>query len=298
MALALVVEDDPLTRQMLADLLPSLGHTVLLAATGREGLELAASGRPDVILLDLGLPDVPGSTVIARLREWTDTPILVVSGSRQVRRKADALDAGADDFIDKPFDVSELRARLSVAERRLAVTKERPTRRGFAGLDVDYTDRRVHSGTEEVRLTETEWLILDGLSREPGRVVTHRWLSTHVWGAHAGAETHQTMRAHVKSLRAKLGDDARDPQFIRTETGLGYRWVCAPDTEAGTTRHELRQRVDQLRDDVRRWFGQDAQDRPAVEVAGLMDLLDAASDRLADPVDDTEDDTEDDRGAP
>ena len=227
--------------------------------------------------------------MIARLREWTDTPILVVSGSRQVRRKADALDAGADDFIDKPFDVSELRARLNVAERRLAVTKERPTRRGFAGLEVDYTDRRVHRGTEEVRLTETEWLILEWLSREPGRVVTHRWLSTHVWGAHAGAETHQTMRAHVKSLRAKLGDDARDPRFIRTETGLGYRWVCAPDADTGITRRDLSQRLDQLRDDVRRWGGRDAADGPAVEVAGLLDLLEAASDGLTVPDGDTDD---------
>ena len=287
MALALVIEDDPSTRQMLADLLPSLGHTVLLAATGREGLELAASGRPDVILLDLGLPDVPGITVIARLREWTDTPILVVSGSRQVRRKADALDAGADDFIDKPFDVSELRARMNVAERRLAVTKERPTRRGFAGLDVDYTDRRVHRGTEEVRLTETEWLILDGLSREPGRVVTHRWLSTHVWGAHAGTERHQTMRAHVKSLRAKLGDDARDPQFIRTETGLGYRWVCPPATSTPTA-DEIRERLEELREDVRQWGG-DETAAPAVDPTALLDLLDAAADQLAGTAEDEDD---------
>lgn len=285
MALALVVEDDPLTRQMLADLLPSLGHTVLLAGTGREGLELAAARLPDVILLDLGLPDVPGNAVIARLREWTDTPIIVVSGSRQVRRKADALDAGADDFIDKPFDISELRARLAVAERRLAVTKERATRRVFGGIEVDYTDRRVHRGSEEIRLTETEWLILDGLSREPGRVVTHRWLSTHVWGIHAGVETHQTMRVHVKSLRAKLGDDARDPRFIRTETGLGYRWVCAPSPVAGGTRRDLADRLDLLRDDVRRWAAGEADDRTSgdIDVPGLLDLLDAAAVRLAVP---------------
>ncbi len=228
MALALVVEDDASTLAMFAELLPSLGHTVLLASTGRECLELAASRDPDVILLDLGLPDLPGATVIARLREWTETPIVVVSGSKQVRRKADALDAGADDFIDKPFDISELRARLDVVQRRLDATQERSTSRDFDGVSVDYTGRRVHRDGEEVRLTETEWLILEGLSRDAGRIVTHRWLSTRVWGPHAGVETHQSLRVHVKSLRAKLGDDAKDPRHIRTETGLGYRWVSAP----------------------------------------------------------------------
>ena len=137
---------------------------------------------PDVILLDLGLPDLTGTTVIARLREWTETPIVVVSGSKQVRRKADALDAGADDFIDKPFDISELRARLDVVQRRLDAAQERSTSRDFDGLSVDYTRRQVHRDGEEVRLTETEWLILEGLSRDAGRIVTHRWLSTRVWG--------------------------------------------------------------------------------------------------------------------
>lgn len=280
MALALVVEDDPLTQQMFADLLPALGHAVLMAGTGRECLELAATRSPDVILLDLGLPDVPGSSVITRLREWTDTPILVVSGSRQVRRKADALDAGADDFIDKPFDVSELRARLGVVERRLHVAQERSTTRAFDTLEVDYTERRAHREGEEIRLTETEWLILDGLSREPGRIVTHRWLSNHVWGPHAGAETHQTLRVHVKSLRAKLGDDARDPRYIRTETGLGYRWVSTPDPPAAPTGPDLRPRLRALQDDVRRWGELVAERGGSVSTATLLAILAEAATEL------------------
>lgn len=283
MALALVVEDDASTLTMFAELLPALGHTVLLAATGRECLELAASRSPDVILLDLGLPDLPGSTVITRLREWTDTPIVVVSGSKQARRKADALDAGADDFIDKPFDVSELRARLDVVQRRLDAAHERSTAREFDGLTVEYAHRRVHREGEEVRLTDTEWLILEGLSRDPGRVVTHRWLSARVWGPHAGAETHQSLRVHVRSLRAKLGDDARDPHYIRTETGLGYRWVSTPTAvERTADEGELERRLDAVRDDVRRWAGHgDHADADDARARRLMALLDDAADELA-----------------
>ncbi|MCF6379281.1 response regulator transcription factor [Nocardioides KLBMP 9356] len=294
MALALVVEDDRPTLTMFAELLPSLGHTVLLAATGRECLELAASGKPDVILLDLGLPDMPGTTVIGRLREWTDMPIIVVSGSKQVRRKADALDAGADDFIDKPFDVSELRARLDVVQRRLDASQERSTARVFDGLSVDYTRRQVHRDGEEVRLTETEWLILEGLSRDAGRIVTHRWLSSRVWGPHAGSETHQTLRVHVKSLRAKLGDDAREPRYIRTETGLGYRWLSTPSAPAAPAApvvasedDDLARQLDALRDSVRRLGKEGAADpetaRTTDRVTALLDEAAVELERLRPP---------------
>lgn len=274
MALALVVEDDASTLAMFAELLPSLGHTVVLASTGRECLELTASRSPDVILLDLGLPDLPGTAVIARLREWTETPIVVVSGSKQVRRKADALDAGADDFIDKPFDISELRARLDVVQRRLDAAQERSTTRDFDGLTVDYTRRQVHRDGQEVRLTETEWLILEGLSRDAGGIVTHRRLSARVWGPHAGAETHQSLRVHVKALRAKLGDDARDPRHIRTETGLGYRWVSSPTPASPADDDDLGRRLAAVRDDVRRWADEDS-------TARLVALLDEAAAELA-----------------
>lgn len=232
MATVLIVEDDQSTVALLAELVGALGHQMLFATTGLDALALAADGRPDVILLDLGLPDLSGIDVITRLRSWTEAHILVVSGSRHVRRKADALDAGADDFVDKPFDISELRARLRLAERRRDVALQRPTQRRFGDVVVDYTHRRVRVTGREVRLTDIEWALMEGLSRDPGRLVTHRWLTTHVWGSHAGSEALVAMRTHMRTLRSKLGDDAREPRFIRTETGLGYRWVAAPTVAA------------------------------------------------------------------
>lgn len=268
MGSVLIVEDDHATAELLAELVGALGHRVLLASTGKDALALAADGRPDVVLLDLGLPDLSGIDVITRLRTWSDTHILVVSGSRQVRRKADALDAGADDFIDKPFDVSELRARLRLAERKRDLALQRPTQRRFDQLVVDYTHRRLHLADEEVRLTDIEWALLDGLSREPGRLVTHRWLTTHVWGTHAGSEALVAMRTHMRALRAKLRDDARQPHYIRTETGLGYRWVASPAVDAsGLT--PLPEVLDRLHD-VRRDLAALSRSAPSHDVSALL----------------------------
>ena len=267
----LVVEDDPSMHQVLSELLGHLGYDVHVARTGREGLDAAARRLPDIVLLDLGLPDIPGLDVIRRLREWSEVPILVVSGSRQRRRKADALDAGADDFVDKPFDVGELRARLRAAERRAGAAAERPTRRGFGDLEVDYTRRRVHRGTDEVLLTETEWVLLEALTRDPGRVVSHAWLVSQVWGAHAGAAMHESMRSHMRSLRAKLGDDARSPRLIRTEVGVGYRWICPPSTGradvAGPA--DLLELARRLREEVAAW-----EDGRSAGPGSVVDLVD------------------------
>lgn len=281
----LVVEDDPSMHQVLSELLTHLGYGVHVARTGREGLDAAARRLPDIVLLDLGLPDIAGLDVIRRLREWSEVPILVVSGSRQRRRKADALDAGADDFVDKPFDVAELRARLRVAERRADAAGERPTRRGFGDLDVDYTRRRVHRGADEVLLTDTEWVLLEALTRDPGRVVTHAWLVGQVWGAHAGAAMHESMRSHMRSLRAKLGDDARSPRLIRTEVGVGYRWICPPSSgpaAAGTT--ELLGLARRLREEVAAWEdGRSAAQGSVVElVDDVIGALEKAGEAAAD----------------
>jgi two-component system KDP operon response regulator KdpE len=272
----LIVEDDHSMHQVLSELLAHLGYRVHAVRTGREGLEAAARRLPDIVLLDLGLPDIPGIEVIRRLRSWSEVPILVVSGSRQRRRKADALDAGADDFVDKPFDVGELRARLRVAERRAGAAGERPTRRGFGELEVDYTRRRVHRGADEVLLTETEWLLLEALTRDPGRVVSHGWLVSQVWGAHAGAAMHESMRSHMRSLRAKLGDDARAPRLIRTEVGIGYRWICLPSAgRAGTPgTAELLGSALKLREEVAAWeAGRDGAGRQGAH-GSVADLVD------------------------
>lgn len=236
MTTVLVIEDEPRTSEILVELLSHLGYLSVSAATGAEGLQKAAEARPDLVVLDLGLPDVAGLEVIRELRSWSDTPILVVSGSSQNRRKADALDAGADDFLDKPFDASELRARLKAAERRLPVVAGRaPLLRRFGDLVVDQGHRQVFQGDEEVRLTETEWTLLEALTRHPGRLLTHRWLVQHVWGPSAGAETQASLRTHLRALRAKIGDDARQPTYLRTESGIGYRWIRPQTAQDGQT---------------------------------------------------------------
>lgn len=244
MTTVLVIEDEPRTVEVLLELTRRLGYVSEAALTGAKGVEVARREQPDLILLDLGLPDLGGLRVIGQLREFTDAPILVVSGSTQRRRKADALDAGADDFVDKPFEVAELRARLAAAERRLTSVADHAVRRSYGQLTVDHTTRQVFDGTDEIRLTETEWLILDLLSRAPGRVLTHRRIVQHIWGPAAGAEARGALRTHMRSLRAKLGDVARDPVYLRTESGVGYRWIHPPAPAARASSRESRSVTD------------------------------------------------------
>jgi two-component system KDP operon response regulator KdpE len=240
----LVIEDEPRTVEVLMELTRHLGYVSVAARTGAQGVQMAREQQPDLILLDLGLPDLGGLRVIGQLREFTDAPILVVSGSTQRRRKADALDAGADDFVDKPFEVAELRARLTAAERRLTTASERPVRRSFGQLTVDHTTRQVFDDDAEIRLTETEWLILDLLTKAPGRVLTHRRIVQHIWGPTAGAEARGALRTHMRSLRAKLSDEARDPVYLRTESGVGYRWIHPPGPAAPAASREVRSVTD------------------------------------------------------
>jgi two-component system KDP operon response regulator KdpE len=240
----LVIEDEPRTVEVLMELTRHLGYVSVAARTGAQGVQVAREQQPDLILLDLGLPDLGGLRVIGQLREFTDAPILVVSGSTQRRRKADALDAGADDFVDKPFEVAELRARLAAAERRLTSGADRAVRRSYGQLTVDHTTRQIFDGEVEIRLTETEWLILDLLTKAPGRVLTHRRIVQHIWGPTAGAEARGALRTHMRSLRAKLGDEARDPVYLRTESGVGYRWIHPPGPAAPVSSRESRSVAD------------------------------------------------------
>jgi two-component system KDP operon response regulator KdpE len=240
----LVIEDEPRTVEVLMELTRHLGYVSVAARTGAQGIQVAREQQPDLILLDLGLPDLGGLRVIGQLREFTDAPILVVSGSTQRRRKADALDAGADDFVDKPFEVAELRARLAAAERRLTSGPDRAVRRSYGQLTVDHTTRQVFDDEVEIRLTETEWLILDLLTKAPGRVLTHRRIVHHIWGPAAGAEARGALRTHMRSLRAKLGDEARDPLYLRTESGVGYRWIHPPGPAAPVSSRESRSVAD------------------------------------------------------
>ncbi len=222
----LVIEDEPQIRRFLRPTLVSQGYRMLEAETGEAGLVEAASRQPDVVVLDLGLPDVEGLEVIRRLREWTAVPIIVLSARGQERDKIAALDAGADDYVAKPFAVGELLARLRVALRHGARSASGPGEASFSvgNVRVDLARRRVFVGDVEVHLTRTEYRLLTTLIRHAGKVLTHRQLLHEVWGPPYTAQTHY-LRVYMGQLRHKLEADPARPRFLLTEPGVGYRLV-------------------------------------------------------------------------
>jgi two-component system KDP operon response regulator KdpE len=217
----LVVDDEQAIRRFLRVSLTAHGHNVFEAETGEAALAAAAANRPDVIILDLGLPDIDGVAVAKRLREWTRTPIIVLSVRDQEDAKVDALDAGADDYLTKPFGVGELMARIRVAIRHATRPAEEPV---FTAGDlmVDLTRRQVTVGGHEVTLTPTEYDLLKALITQAGKVVTHRQLLHQVWGAGYEQGAH-LLQVNVSNLRRKLEPDPARPRFIQTEPGVGYR---------------------------------------------------------------------------
>lgn len=223
----LVVDDEPQIHRFLGPALEAAGYAPLRAETGREALRLAASRAPAAVLLDLGLPDMDGKEVLQRLRAFSTVPVLVLSARDREGEKVAALDAGADDYVEKPFGVAELLARLRAQARRavLAETGELVVRAG--ALEVDLEHRRARVGAEELHLTPREWDLLVVLARNLGKVVTQARLLTEVWGA-AHAEDAQYLRVYVRQLRQKLGDAAR---LLRTEPGVGYRLLERSDDE-------------------------------------------------------------------
>jgi two-component system KDP operon response regulator KdpE len=223
-ALVLVIEDEPQILRFLRAAVTSHGFRYFEARTGEEGLRQAASRSPDVILLDLGLPDIDGLQVARRLRAWSSTPIIVVSARGQEREKIAALDAGADDYVTKPFGVGELLARLRVALRH-AGQREGPGRDTVlevGDLTIDTGRRRVLRRGVEVHLTPTEYKLLASLARRAGRVLTHETLLLEVWGPSHARQTHY-LRVYMAQLRHKLERDPARPEYLVTETGVGYR---------------------------------------------------------------------------
>jgi len=222
--LILLIEDEPQMRRFLRITLESHGYRFVEAGTAQEGLMQASMRNPDVVLLDLGLPDLDGLEVTKRLREWTQTPIIVISAREQEQDKVKALDAGADDYLTKPFSAGELMARVRVALRhalRLRSGQDEPVF-AYAGLRVDLAARRVFVRDGEIHLTPIEYKLLTTLVQHAGRVVTHKQLLEAVWGPHHGRQTHY-LRVYMTHLRRKLEPDVQETRLFDTEAGVGYR---------------------------------------------------------------------------
>ncbi|HXI21809.1 MAG TPA: response regulator [Gemmatimonadales bacterium] len=222
----LLIEDEPAMRTFLRAALATQTCELVEAPTAREGLAQAAGRNPDLILLDLGLPDSDGLQVTRRIREWSTTPILVISARGQERDKIAALDAGADDYLTKPFGVGELLARMRVALRhaaRAAGAQDEPVFEAH-GVRVDFGSRRVFRDGTEVHLTPTEYKLLTVLVRHAGKVLTHRQLLREVWGP-SGSQQTPYLRVYMTQLRHKLEREPARPRLLQTETGVGYRLV-------------------------------------------------------------------------
>jgi two-component system, OmpR family, KDP operon response regulator KdpE len=220
--LILVIEDEPQMRRFLRVSLPNNGYRVFEAETGRDGVAQAAARNPDLILLDLGLPDQDGVEVTGRLREWAKTPIIVISARGQEDDKIRALDAGADDYLTKPFGMGELLARIRVALRHAARTSAGESHFQTGGLKVDLAQRQVLVRGQEVHLTPIEYKLLATLIKHAGGVMTHRQLLREVWGPGSSDQV-QYLRVYMAQLRHKLEENPSRPEYLLTEPGVGYR---------------------------------------------------------------------------
>lgn len=225
MTTVLVIDDEPQIVRALTTTLQASRYDVLSANSGEEGLALAAAEQPALIVLDLGLPDMDGAEVIRRLRTWSEVPVIVLSVRDAQDEKVGALDAGADDYVTKPFDVEELLARLRATLRRSNGGSEAPPVLAFDGLEIDLIKHLVLRAGVNLHLTPTEYALLEAMATNPGKLLTHHWLLRKVWGRGYGTESHY-LHVYVRQLRQKLGDDAALPRFIVTEPGVGYRWTA------------------------------------------------------------------------
>jgi two-component system, OmpR family, KDP operon response regulator KdpE len=219
-----LIEDEQQIRKFLRAALVSQGYRLFEAATGSDGLVEASTRQPDVVIIDLGLPDVDGLEVIRRLREWSEVPIIVLSARGQESDKVTALDAGADDYVSKPFSAGELLARIRVALRHTAGTSRGEGEAIFTvgNLQVDLARRHVFAACKEIHLTPIEYRLLTVLVRHAGRVLTHRQLLKDVWGPAQTDQPHY-LRVYMAQLRRKLEADPARPRYLLTEPGVGYR---------------------------------------------------------------------------
>jgi len=218
----LVVDDEPQIQRFLNVALTAAGYEVVTAETGAQAVRLAATGAPDLIVLDLGLPDRDGKDVLREIRAFSQTPVIVLSAREREQEKIEALDLGADDYVEKPFAIGELTARLRVALRRRASEAHRAERIEIEGVAVDFDRRLVSRDGVPIKLTPKEYDLLAILFRHAGRVVTHRQILSSVWGP-AHAEDTQYLRVFIGQLRHKIETDPTAPKIVKTEPGVGYR---------------------------------------------------------------------------
>jgi len=221
--LILIVEDEPQIRHFLRTTLTAEGYRVIEAENGQRGVTEAATHKPDLVMVDLGLPDLDGVEVVKRIRAWSTLPILILSARSAEADKVAALDAGADDYVTKPFGVGELTARIRVALRHAAHGQENAEGKlRFGDIEVDLERRLVRAEGRDVHLTPIEFRLLGCLAKHAGMVLTHRHLLREVWGPSYVDQSHY-LRIYMKQLRHKLEPDPARPRFLLTETGVGYR---------------------------------------------------------------------------
>ena len=227
--LILVVEDDAPVRNLIGTTLKTHGYNYLTASNGETAVMQASSHNPDVVLLDLGLPDIDGVDVIKKIRTWSQMPIIVISARTEDKDKIDALDAGADDYLTKPFSVEELLARIRVTERRLVALQSANKSEPFfvnGNLKIDYAAGCAYLSGEELHLTPIEYKLLCLLSINVGKVLTHTFITQKVWGA-AWESNIASLRVFMATLRKKIEPSADSPQYIQTHVGIGYRMIKA-----------------------------------------------------------------------
>jgi DNA-binding response OmpR family regulator len=225
----LVVDDDPQILRAVRTSLQGHSYEVLTAGNGETALDLLPDSDVDLIVLDLGLPGIGGQEVIKRVRAWSEVPIIVLSVRDGQHDKVDAFEAGADDYVTKPFGMPELLARMRAVRRRTEGDRRLPVVR-FRELEVDLGRQLVRMDDAVIHLTPTEYRLLEAFVTNPGKLLTHRWLLQKAWGPGYATEN-QYLRVFIRQLRSKLGDDPARPRFIVTEAGLGYRWKPDPDAD-------------------------------------------------------------------
>ena len=229
--LILVVEDDTPVRNLIGTTLKTHGYDYMTASNGESAVMQASSHNPDIVLLDLGLPDIDGVDVIKKIRTWSEMPIIVISARTEDKDKIDALDAGADDYLTKPFSVEELLARIRVTERRLpAIQSSNKSESVFVNgnLKIDYAAGGAYLNGEELHLTPIEYKLLCLLSRNVGKVLTHTFITQKIWGA-AWESNIASLRVFMVTLRKKIEPSADSPQYIQTHVGIGYRMIKIDD---------------------------------------------------------------------